>query len=131
MKLTLQIRHYGDKANKTLEIHDSQLKFVEDGQDIMGFNIITAHNSDGLPVPFKPTYFRWMQQVNSLVMKISGLITNDIPDFDYRMNYDDDITPWETACGALIAADFPFPNNFEIELGEKDGLIFLATFMAR
>ena len=53
----------------------------------------------------KPTTFdEWMNQVNSVVLKKTGLFADDLPDYCYRDAYADGEAPGSTARAASRAA---------------------------
>lgn len=120
---------YPHDEPKTVDIDESQQKFLEDGQNVLGYDIISLNNNEGQPVLVRESYRGWRHHVSRLILDISGISTSDIPDFDYHSSYDCGMSCWDTAVEALREADFPFPDGFDPEeLGEKDGLLFLATF---
>ena len=50
------------------------------------------------------TFAEWMNQVNSVVLKKTGLFADDLPDYCYRDAYDDGESPGRTARAAIRAA---------------------------
>lgn len=50
------------------------------------------------------TYEQWKSAVDSQCVKISGMSTDDIPDFNYSKAYDTHRDPASTARAALKAA---------------------------
>ena len=53
----------------------------------------------------KPTNFdEWMNQVNRVVLKKTGIFADDLPDYCYRDAYDDGESPGSTARAAIRAA---------------------------
>lgn len=126
-KLTVTIKHRHEMP-KTLEVDASQQKFIEDGQDILGYDIQDMKDGSGYPVDFQLSYRKWTRHLTNLVTRISGLSPHDMADFDFRCSYETGQSPYETAIQLLQENNFPFPDNFDPDMDEVNGLLFLATF---
>lgn len=53
------------------------------------------------------TFEAWMARVNRKLVGTCGLGCMDLPDADYRIMYDEGLTPREAAEEALQLADYP------------------------
>lgn len=53
-----------------------------------------------------PTFKEWMQQLDANMLKLVGLTSNDIADYEYRDCYGDGLDPIDAAWEALEAAGY-------------------------
>lgn len=51
------------------------------------------------------SFDEWMDEVDSVLSDIIGMVSSDIPDYAYRDDCDDDISPTEAALSAIENMD--------------------------
>lgn len=130
--LQVVIKHRGPSDPMViLHIKDEQLSFVENGQDILEYDIQsvhTVHDTDGHPVPFRLSYRQWMRRSRQLCYKIAGCGLSDAGDYDALSSYEGGMTPLQFVAEHLQSACFPFPPQFDPDGDEAEQLLVLATF---
>lgn len=52
----------------------------------------------------KLTYEQWRKQVDEELLKLSGLDGDDLPDWDYRLGYQEEMSPRAAARKVIAAA---------------------------
>jgi hypothetical protein len=52
------------------------------------------------------SYKAWMRQVDAIVLRRAGVSVHDLPDFQSRDMYNDEVTPAEAAAEVLAEAGF-------------------------
>jgi len=50
------------------------------------------------------TYDRFMEHVDSLLVSMCGMDSSELPDYHYRDDYEDDVSPKNAARGAIRRA---------------------------
>lgn len=67
-------------------------------------------DENGAPMVVEYTYYQWIGKVNRMVVRISGLSVDDLPDWNSWDAWSRGETPYEGATEALENADFPFED---------------------
>lgn len=63
-------------------------------------------------VVVKLTFTQWYEKVSAVVVRLSGVSADDLPDFDSWSMWNDGTLPYIAAREALEEADFPFDESY-------------------
>jgi hypothetical protein len=127
---TVFIRHWRSASDPKIEltIENDQLRFVQNGQDILEYDILSVTDEECKPVDFLPSYHQWIRNSRRLCNQIAGCSLDDAGDYDARQSYECGMTPLQFVAEHLDNAGFPFPQQFDPDGDEKEQLLVLATF---